>query len=91
MLKLSACAANHRVFYTTSAELLVDDEAGFEQVERKQASRSGLMQTLMLLPYNEQRSSTITSNIPWETWSKYLDDHLGATASTNCCTEATSS
>jgi len=34
-----------------------------------------------LLPrYNERRSSIITSNIPWENWGEYLDDHLGATA-----------
>ena len=105
-LALSACAANRRVLYTTSAEmlarltasladgtlmrtaikpylraeLLVIDEVGLEQVERKEASRSGLMQKVLLPRYNEQRSSIITSNIPWEAWGEYLDDHLGATA-----------
>lgn len=62
------------------AELLVIDEVGLEQVERKEASRSGLMQKVLLPRYNEQRSSIITSNIPWEAWGEYLDDHLGATA-----------
>lgn len=47
------------------AELLVLDEVGLEQVERKEASRSGLMQKALLPRYNEHRSSTITSNIPW--------------------------
>jgi DNA replication protein DnaC len=62
------------------AELLVIDEVGLEQVERKEASRSGLMQKVLLPRYNEHRSSIITSNIPWDAWGEYLDDHLGATA-----------
>lgn len=105
-LALSACAANRRVLYTTSAtmlarlnasladgslmrtaikpyiraELLVLDEVGLEQTERKEASRSGLMQKVLLPRYDEQRSTIVTSNIPWEAWAEYLDDHLGATA-----------
>jgi DNA replication protein DnaC len=62
------------------AELLVIDEVGLEQVERKEASRSGLMQKVLLPRYNEQRSTIVTSNIPWDAWGEYLDDHLGATA-----------
>lgn len=64
----------------TRAELLIVDEVGMEQVERKAASRSGLMQKVLLPRYNEQLSTVITSNIPWEAWGDYLDDHLGATA-----------
>ena len=104
-LALLACAANHRVLYTTSAdmlarlnmsladdtlaralrpytraELLVVDEVGLEQVERDSARRSGLMQKVLLPRYNAQRSTVITSNIPWEAWGDYLGDHLGATA-----------
>lgn len=104
-LGLSACVANRRVLYTTSAgmlarlnasladqslpkairpyvraELLVIDEVGLEQVERKEASRSGLVQKVLLPRYEERRATVITSNIPWETWGEYLDDHLGATA-----------
>lgn len=105
-LALTACTANRRVFYTTSAdmlarlnasladgtlmasaikpyvraELLVVDEVGLEQVERKEASRSGLMQKVLMPRYNDRRSTIITSNIPWEAWGEYLDDHLGATA-----------
>ncbi len=105
-LALTACTANRRVFYTTSAdmlarlnasladgtlmhtaikpylraELLVIDEVGLEQVERKEAYRSGLMQKVLLPRYNERRSSIVTSNIPWDAWGDYLDDHLGATA-----------
>lgn len=105
-LALTACTANRRVFYTTSAdmlarlnasladgtlirtaikpylraELLVIDEVGLEQVERKEASRSGLMQKVLLPRYNARRPCIITSNIPWENWGDYLDDHLGATA-----------
>lgn len=104
-LGLLACAANRRVLYTTSAEmlarlnmsladdtlalalkpytraeLLVVDEVGLEQVERDAARRSGLMQKVLLPRYNEQRSTIVTSNIPWEAWGDYLDDHLGATA-----------
>ena len=105
-LALTACIANRRVFYTTSAdmllrlnasladgtlmrtaikpylraELLLIDEVGLEQVERKDAYRSGLMQKVLLPRYNERRSTIITSNIPWESWGEYLDDHLGATA-----------
>jgi DNA replication protein DnaC len=62
------------------AELLVLDEVGLEQTERKEASRSGLMQKVLLPRYDEQRSTIVTSNIPWEAWAEYLDDHLGATA-----------
>lgn len=62
------------------AELLVLDEVGLEQTERKEASRSGLMQKVLLPRYNEQRSTIVTSNIPWDAWAEYLDDHLGATA-----------
>jgi len=105
-LALNACAANRRVLYTTSAEmltrlnasladgtltrsaikpylraeLLVIDEVGLEQVERKEARRSGLMQKVLLPRYDEQRSTIVTSNIPWDAWGDYLDDHLGATA-----------
>ena len=105
-LALTACIANRRVFYTTSAdmlfrlnasladgtlmrtaikpylraELLLIDEVGLEQVERKDAYRSGLMQKVLLPRYNERRSTIITSNIPWDNWGEYLDDHLGATA-----------
>jgi DNA replication protein DnaC len=104
-LGLTACVANRRVLYCTSAdmlsrliasladgsltaalrpyvraELLIVDEVGLEQVERKEARRSGLMQKVLLPRYNERRSTIITSNIPWEGWADYLDDHLGATA-----------
>lgn len=104
-LGLLACAANRRVLYTTSAdmlarltmsladdtlaqalkpytraELLVIDEVGLEQVERGEARRSGLMQKVLLPRYNAQRSTIVTSNIPWEGWGDYLGDHLGATA-----------
>lgn len=105
-LALTACIANRRVFYTTSAEmlsrlnasladgtlmrtaikpyvgaeLLLIDEIGLEQVERKDASRSGLMQKVLLPRYNQRRSTILTSNIPWDNWGEYLDDHLGATA-----------
>ena len=104
-LALLACAANRRVLYTTSAdmlarlnmsladdtlaqalkpytraELLVVDEVGLEQVERGEARRSGLMQKVLLPRYNKERSTIITSNIPWEGWGDYLGDHLGATA-----------
>ena len=73
-LALTACIANRRVFYTTSAdmllrlnasladgtlmrtaikpylraELLLIDEVGLEQVERKDAYRSGLMQKVQI-------------------------------------------
>ena len=61
-------------------EHLVVDEVGLEQVERSEARRSGLMQKVLLPRYNQQRSTIITSNIPWESWGDYLGDHLGATA-----------
>ncbi len=64
----------------TCAELLVVDEVGLEQVERNEACRSGLMQKVLLPRYNRQRSTIITSNIPWDGWGDYLGDHLGATA-----------
>jgi len=64
----------------TRAELLVVDEVGLEQVERNEARRSGLMQKVLLPRYNTERSTIITSNIPWEGWGDYLGDHLGATA-----------
>lgn len=64
----------------TRAELLAIDEVGLEQVERNEARRSGLMQKVLLPRYNQQLSTIITSNIPWEGWGDYLGDHLGATA-----------
>jgi DNA replication protein DnaC len=64
----------------TRADLLIIDEVGLEQVERDGARRSGLMQKVLLPRYNDQRATVITSNIPWEAWGEYLDDHLGATA-----------
>jgi len=62
------------------ADLLVLDEVGLEQVELKGAPRSGLMQKVLFPRYQHGRSTAITSNIPWEAWGDYLDDHLGATA-----------
>lgn len=61
-------------------DVLVIDEFGLEQVERKMATRSGLMQKVIFPRYNERRSTLITSNIPWEAWADYLDDQFGATA-----------
>jgi DNA replication protein DnaC len=46
-----------------NADLLMIDEVGLEQVERKDASRSGLMQKVLLPRYNEQRPTIITSNL----------------------------
>jgi DNA replication protein DnaC len=63
-----------------NADMLMIDEVGMEQVERKDACRSGFMQKVLLPRYNEQRSTIITSNIDWAAWGDYLDDHLGATA-----------
>ena len=63
-----------------SAELLILDEVGLEQVERRSASRSGLLQKVLFPRYENRRSTIITSNIPWEAWGDYLDDHLGAAA-----------
>jgi DNA replication protein DnaC len=63
-----------------NANLLMIDEVGLEQVERKDASRSGLVQKVLLPRYNERRSTIVTSNIDWAAWGEYLDDHLGATA-----------
>ena len=63
-----------------SAELLILDEVGLEQVERRSASRSGLLQKVLFSRYENQRSTIITSNIPWDAWGDYLDDHLGAAA-----------
>ena len=62
------------------AQLLIIDEVGMEQVERKHASRSGLFQKVLLRRYNDETSTIITSNIPWDAWGVYLDDHLGAVA-----------
>ena len=62
------------------AELLVLDEIGLEQVERKSPLRSGLMQKVLFGRYEKRLSTIITSNIPWEAWGDYLDDHLGAAA-----------
>ena len=55
----------------TRAELLLIDEMGLEQGERDGARRSGFMQKMLLPRYNEQRSTIITSNIPWEGWKKH--------------------
>lgn len=63
----------------TTPDLLVIDEVGLEQVERTIACRAGLMQKV-LLPRYEKRSTIITSNVPWEAWGDYLQDHLGAGA-----------
>jgi DNA replication protein DnaC len=38
------------------------------------------MQKVLFPRYQAQRSTIITSNIPWEAWGDYLDDQLGATA-----------
>jgi DNA replication protein DnaC len=64
----------------TRPELLVIDEVGLEQVERTVACKSGLMQKVILPRYQAGRSTVITSNIPWDSWGDYLEDHLGATA-----------
>jgi DNA replication protein DnaC len=79
-MSLADDSLTHALKPYTRAELLVVDEVGLEQVERNEARRSGLMQKVLLPRYNEQRSTVITSNIPWESWGDYLGDHLGATA-----------
>ena len=42
------------------AELLVLDEVGLEQVERRQATRSGLMQKVLLPRYDHRRATIVT-------------------------------
>ena len=64
----------------TRAELLIVDEVGLEQLERKSATRSGLFQKVLLPRHNRQLSTVITSNIAWEAWGQFLDDQLGAAA-----------
>ena len=64
----------------TRPELLLIDEVGLEQVERSTASRSGLLQKVLLPRYQHHRSTIITSNIDWKDWGDYLGDHLGAAA-----------
>jgi DNA replication protein DnaC len=52
------------------AELLVLDEVGLEQVERKEASRSGLMQKVLLPRYNEHpegATATLAGDFSGET------------------------
>lgn len=61
-------------------ELLVLDEIGLEQVERTAATRAGLFQKVLFPRYDQERSTILTSNIPWDEWGTYLGDHLGATA-----------
>jgi DNA replication protein DnaC len=84
LARLNASLADHTLAKAlrpyVRAELLVLDEVGLEQVERREANRSGLMQKVLLPRYNDKRATIITSNIPWEAWGEYLDDHLGATA-----------
>jgi len=62
------------------AELLIIDEVGLEQLERKSATRSGLFQKVLLPRHNQQLSTIITSNIAWDAWGQFLDDQLGAAA-----------
>jgi hypothetical protein len=38
------------------------------------------MQKVLFGRYEKRLSTIITSNIPWEAWGDYLDDHLGAAA-----------
>ena len=64
----------------TRPELLIIDEIGLEQVEAPVASQSGLLQKVLIPRYNQQRSTIVTSNIPWESWGEYFGDALGATA-----------
>lgn len=61
-------------------ELLIIDEVGLEQVERETAKRCGLFQKVLLPRHSAPKSTIITSNIAWEGWGDYLDDHLGAAA-----------
>jgi len=71
---------DHALKRYVSPELLIIDEVGLEQVEQKEATRSGLMQKVLFPRYDYSRSTVITSNIPWKHWGDYLDDHLGAAA-----------
>lgn len=81
---LHASLADHTLPHALKAyvrpQLLVIDEVGLEQVESPHAKRSGLMQKVLLPRYNQRRSTIITSNIPWDAWGDYLEDHLGASA-----------
>lgn len=64
----------------TLPSLLIVDEVGLEQVERATATRAGLMQKVLLPRYERRRSTIVTSNIDWDMWGDYFNDHLGATA-----------
>jgi len=84
LANLHACLAAGPLTTTlkryTRPELLVIDELGLEQVERKSATRSGLLQKVLLPRHNHRLSTIVTSNIEWEAWGHYLDDQLGAAA-----------
>jgi DNA replication protein DnaC len=84
LTRLNAALADHSLATAlrpyVGAELLILDEVGLEQVDRTIASRSGLMQKVLFPRYEHGRSTVITSNLPWDAWGDYLEDHLGAAA-----------
>jgi DNA replication protein DnaC len=69
-----------RVRYYARFDLLVIDEFGFDHIERKQSPQAANLLFKIIDARGRQRSTTLVTNIDFESWSDYLGDPPLATA-----------
>ena len=61
-------------------QLLIIDEVGLDRPERDTARDAQLFYRVVSSRYDDQRSTVITSNIPWDGWGEALGDDLATVA-----------
>jgi len=61
-------------------QLLIIDEVGLDRPERDTARDAQLFYRVVSARYDHQRSTVITSNIPWDRWGEALGDDLATVA-----------
>ena len=61
-------------------QLLIIDEVGLDRPERDTARDAQLFYRVVSSRYDDQRSTVITSNIPWHGWGEALGDDLATVA-----------
>jgi DNA replication protein DnaC len=86
---LSACAAGYRVFYTTSAHLLIRltaaladksltevlvDEFGFDRIEREECPQAAHLLYKVIASRHQKRSTILITNVDFDAWAQYLGD-----------------
>jgi DNA replication protein DnaC len=77
LVDLTACLADHtlpkRLRYYARFDWLIIDEFAFDKIERSETPQASNL-LYKIIDARSQRSTTVVTNIDFDSWAKYLDD-----------------